>query len=65
MTALLADAGGSLWNVRPWEAALPLLLLGAWLASSALLSRRARENRAKLRRVRRSERLLAQRMRAW
>lgn len=65
MTALLADAGGSMWNIKPWEAALPLLLALGSLPLLAVLSRRARENRAKLRRQRRAERALVRRLRTW
>lgn len=62
---VLADVGGSLWNIRPWEAAVPLVLVLSYLLASALLDVRARENRARLRRRRRSERELARRMRTW
>lgn len=54
-----------MWNIRPWEAALPLVLALGSLPLSALLGRRARENRAKLRRQRRAERELVRRLRTW
>jgi len=65
MTGLLADAGGSMWNIRPWEAATPLALVLGWAGLSVLFSPAARRNRAKLRRQRRSERALERRLRAW
>ena len=62
---MTVTAAASLWAVHPVEAAMPLAAVFVWLAVSRLWSGPARANRAKLRRARRAERLLVQRMRAW
>jgi len=55
----------SLWAITVWDVLVLLAVPAVYATVMVLMSERARANRAWLRRRRRSERELVQRLRAW